>query len=453
MFCSKCGKQLNDTERFCSVCGQPTGAVPPVPPPQSGRSAGTPLKYPSPVAILWYLLFFAIFAGSLYLLIKAGIPLLWAFGTVGVFAIFGLFLYIGTRHGMKGTSGLILCGIPAVLVALALGLNALGWLGWSSPGTESSSVVSVGVARDDLGNILNGQYYFDDGTAVYYSTFDTASTAHIYRKDMKTGTVTSIFDGFGWSLVVNKGWLYFSGNAGTVIDGTYHLFRMKTDGTGIETLDSNYCYGMSFYDGWLYYVTREGDNTLSIVRSSLDGKSRKTLLTNTYGCGVVYLDKLYYLDDSSGLNVAAPDGTGATPLLSTKVRRFVIGNGKIFYADTDGALWKSDIDGKNPVKLRDPGDKPILALNSYKDTVFFADYDSTYLQDRYGYQYYLHSIKEDGTGEKDLYSAVSQSCWMNLVGGRLYVLDYALDTASNSMPAIVREMPLGGGTVTDLPVS
>ena len=466
MFCSQCGNQLADDVRFCKHCGHPTGigstttapSAPPVytappPPIQPVSTVSTPKKTSGAVSVLWYILFIAIFACSGYFLIKAGIPLLWALGGVVLFLVLGLILFFVVRGGAKALPKLVICIVPVLLVAITLGLNAVGLLGWTSGGAigVDSSAVSMGVSLDDLGNILNGQYYYDDGTSVFYSTFDKSNAAHIYRKNKKNGTTASIFDGFGWSLVVDKGWLYFSGNAGTTIDGTYHLFRIKTDGTQLETLDSGYCFGMSFYKNRLYYIVKEADSTYSFARLGLDGSSRETLVKNTWGSGIVFENHMYYLDDTGGLNVAKPDGTDPLPLLTTKISRFIIGNGDLYYADSAGTLWTSKIDGSNPKKLRDPGTKPILSINSYKDTVYFSDYDTTALEGRYAYQYYIHSIKADGTGEKDLYSGVSQNCWMNLVGGKLYVLDYAYDLSTGKMPAIVRDMPLGGGAATDLP--
>ena len=123
-------------------------------------------------------------------------------------------------------------------------------------GGGKSSIVSDGVDNSDLGNIMSGQYYFDDGNTVYYSNFDDSFKAHIYEMDEKTGANKPIFDGFGWSLVPYKGYLYFSGNTGDMIDGTYRLFKLSLKDYTYEIINEDYCYNMSMYDGWLYFINR-----------------------------------------------------------------------------------------------------------------------------------------------------------------------------------------------------
>ncbi|MFA6735751.1 MAG: DUF5050 domain-containing protein, partial [Saccharofermentanales bacterium] len=147
---------------------------------------------------------------------------------------------------------------------------------------QDTAVVSRGVRVSDLGNILNGQYYFATDDMIFYSSFDTSDKAHIYAANRDGGNLHSIFDGFGWSLVVIDDWLYFSGNQGDAIDGTYNIFRMKFDGTQIERLNDKYSYGMFLYDEYLYYMKSAANdpNTMSVYRSALDGSNEELIFPN-----------------------------------------------------------------------------------------------------------------------------------------------------------------------------
>lgn len=346
----------------------------------------------------------------------------------------------------------LLIGIIAIL---GLGLVAIGAYSLFRPKaglSAKSSIVSKGVNTDDLGNIMNGQYYFDDGTNQYYSSFDTNTAAHIYKAAKGSSTSTPIFNGFGWSLVVNSNWLYFSGNEGTKIDGTYNLFRMKTDGTGLENINNGYCYGMNIYKQYLYFIRRpsKDSNESNIYRSDLDGKNETVVTAGTIYYFIVFESKLYYLDSLGDLYSAKDDGTGATKISTEPLSRFVIGNGKIIYQTTAGVIGHMNIDGTKPVVVRSAGAKPIAALNSYKGTIFYAEYDATAVEGTYAYNYYLHGVNFDGTGDTLIYSSLSYGTYINIINSKIFALDYAKDPTTGNMPAIARNMDLTGKNVKDL---
>lgn len=340
-------------------------------------------------------------------------------------------------------------GVVVVGLLVAGGIMIFGPKGGGS--TVNSSIVSKGVNTDDLGNIMNGQYYFDDGTYQYYASFDANTEAHIY-KTSKGGTATPIFDGFGWSLVVNKGWLYFSGNQGKVIDNTYNLFRMKTDGTGLETLNTGYCYGMNIYKNYLYFISRPSADSYEsyVYRSDLDGKNQTIVATGTIYYFIVYEKKLYYLDSSGIMYRANDDGTEPMPLSSDYIERFIIGNGKIVYTDNTGAVYHMNTDGTDVTEVAPAGAMPIASLNSYKDSIFYAEYDTNSVSGTYAYSYYLHKVNFDGSNNVQIYNSLSYGTYVNIVKDKVYVLDYAQDPVTMEMPAIAKEMDLNGQSVQEL---
>ncbi len=318
--------------------------------------------------------------------------------------------------------------------------------------STKSSLVSKGVNTDDLGNIMNGQYFFDDGSNQYYSSFDSNTAAHIYKIAKGSSKGTSLFDGFGWSLVINQNWLYFSGNQGKTIDGTYNLFRIRTDGTGLEKLNIGYCYGMSIYNNNLYYVKKPDvkSEEYDIYSSGLDGKNEKQILKGPIYFFVIYDSKLYYLNSLGALYTAKADGTASVKISTEPITRFIIGNGKIVYEAKTGDIKHMDVKGKNIKLVRAAGAKPIATLNSYKGNIFYAEYDKDAVAGTYANNYYLHSIKFDGTADKLIYTGLSYGTYVNLLNDKTFVLDYALNPSTSKMPAIAKDMDLDGKNLKEL---
>ncbi len=301
----------------------------------------------------------------------------------------------------------------------------------------NSSQVSEGVNLDDLGNIINGQYYFDSGENIYYSSFDESGSAHIYM--VSNGVTKKIFNGFGWSFAINGDYLYFSGNEGTRIDGTYNLFKMKLDGSSYEKINDEYCFNMNFYKDWLYYVKADG-TVYSLYRSDLDGQNEIKVVQSGSYMGIVYEDMLYYLSDNS-IYKANPDGSNSE-LLIPSVAQFIIGMGKFIYTDTSYNIKTSDIDGSKQEVIKYSEGNIIARINSYKDTVFYV-IGSTSPTSGYSYSYTLYSIDLDGTDNKTVYSSTSYGYYINIVNDKVYALDYNAGTSGN-FEAIIKSMNLDG---------
>ena len=310
----------------------------------------------------------------------------------------------------------------------------------------TSSQVSVGVNMDDLGNIMNGQYYFDDGNQIFYSTFDETGASHIYMQ--QNGTTLSIFNGFGWSFALKDGYLYFSGNEGTKIDGTYNLFKMKIADGSYQKINTSYCFNMYFYDDYLYYSKELSEDVYAVYRSNLDGTNETKIVDNSYS-SIVYESKLYYLQDDK-IYEADPNGLNAKVILNDDVVQFIIGQGKIIYLDLNNDIKMSDINGANINTIRMASGLEVYKINSYKDTIFYVVDKDTYLSDRLAYSYSLYSIKIDGTNDKKVYDGVSYGYYINIVKDKVYALDYAQDLTINKFVAITSNMNLDGTSITKL---
>ena len=316
-----------------------------------------------------------------------------------------------------------------------------------------SSMVSQGVREDDLGNIVNGQYFFDDGTNQYYSNFDTSGNPHIYMTNKRNNETKTIFDGFGWSFAVNDGWLYFSGNSGTSIDATYTLFRIKTDGSNLEHINNAYSVNMNFYKEWLYY-TRKTDyysTVSSVYRSSLDGSNEEEIINgvNANAISLVFDEKLYYLDQNNDIYSSNIDGSNKIKISNDKVDYFVIGQGRIIYLDKEDNIKSSEIDGSDIKIIRTANGVDIQKINSFKDTIVYVTY-STFNQERYAYPYSIYTVKTDGTNDKKVYDGISWGFYINLLNDKIYVLDYAKDTTLQKQIAITKDMDVDGTNLKTL---
>ena len=346
----------------------------------------------------------------------------------------------------------VLVILPAVIITGIMFINPKLSDIDGSDSNIKSSIVSKGVKTDDLGNIVNGQFYFDDGVNQFYSTFDEVGESHIYVTNKASGLTKIIFDGFGWSFVMHDGWLYFSGNQGLKIDGTYNLFRMKADGSNLVRLNTNYCYNMNFYKQWLYYIRQSSstDKTSAVYRSLVDGSEEKEIISGTSGLSIIYDNKLYYLGQDEFIYSANPDGTDIKKIINEKATYFIIGQGKIIYIDSSNSIKRTDVDGSNSLVIKASDINAIQKINSYKNTVFYIEYNPTYLSERRAYAYSIYSIKTDGTNDHKVYDGVSWGYYANMLNDKIFVLDYAEDLLIDKFVAITRHMNLDGSNVTDL---
>lgn len=317
--------------------------------------------------------------------------------------------------------------------------------------SADSSVVSSGVQASDLGNIMNGQYYFAAEDLVFYFSFDENNLAHIYSVKNDGSDLKAIFDGFGWSLVVIDDWLYFSGNQGPAIDGTYTIFRMKFDGSQLEKINDTYSYGMFYYGGSLYYMKQSEDyqDLMTVCRANLDGTNEVVLSGNGYS-PLVFNHQLYYFDNQGNMFRTKPDGSEPEVLLTASVKSYAISNGKIIYSGFDNSINICDLDGSNQQIISRSGNIPVYNVNAYGDRVFYSEYDSEFNYASYGYNYTIKSCNLDGSDQKTIFSSVSYGIYMNLVDQKLMMLDYTLANTSGAMTAEIKVMDLDGSNVSTL---
>ncbi len=434
-FCTGCGAKLVDGSRFCGECGKDMAAVIPPPPKTNVPYSGAPFaaKEGTPARPTY------VNAGTKYNAPKRKSP-------VALIILIAI-LIIGALIAV-----LVLSNKDKDKDAGTTPKQTTAGSKTTSAGKSDSAVVSLGVQSSDLGNIMNGQYYFATDKNIFYSSFDENDKAHIYSAKKDGTSRKAIFDGFGWSLVVIEDWLYFSGNQGDAIDGTYNIFRIKLDGSQVERLNNEYSYGMFLYGSYLYYMKRNPDDqtTMSTCRSSLDGKNEEELFPDGLS-PIIYKNKLYYHDKHGNMYATEPDGKNPKVLLTAAVKTYVLSNEKIIYNSFSDEIYTCDLDGSNNKLIRSSKGVPINSVNAYNGRIFFSEYDENFNYTVYGYNYTIKSCKMDGSDERSVYSSTSYGIYMNLVDNKLMLMDYAMNPSSNIMHAVIKSMELDGSNVGVLP--
>jgi len=288
--------------------------------------------------------------------------------------------------------------------------------------TTNSSKVSVGVDPRELGNIASGQFYFETEDDIFYSCYDEENNAHIYTIDKQTNIINEIFDGFGWSLVVYEDKLYFSGNSGAKIDGTYHLYRMNLDGTQLEELVSAYTYNMFFYGTHLYYV-KMNSGIIDVYRMDIATLLEERIIDNGK-LPVIYNHQLYYVDNLGNLFRSDPNGQNKE-VLAYSVSFFVISDNKIIYYDVEQDIYYADLDGTNQTLIYE-NNQNISTFNFSENTIFYIVYsDPLYTGER---TYTIHSIGLDGTNHQEIMTITTYLLYTNVINQRIYAFIYTLQT-------------------------
>lgn len=314
-----------------------------------------------------------------------------------------------------------------------------------SPSLPENAQLSAGAGKEDIGNIMNNQFYFATDKRMYYPGFDSDEKTHIYSADLDGSDRRIIFDGFGWSLVVKDDWLYFSGNPGDDIDNSYCIYRVKTDGSYYEKLNDTFSQNFFIYGEHLYFLKRSGEYIVNytLCRMQLDGKGEESFPHDAKQA-VAYKDKLYYNSGSGNLYRIDPNKENIEVIFSNAVDRFIISGDNIVYVDVWGALNICSLDGENITKIREKGTFPIYSLNTYNNRIYFSECDpNSFDYNKYGYYFTIKSVDFKGNGEKEHLTFYSSGIYMNLVDNRLMVFEYL--RKGEKMSGQIKTLPVTGG--------
>ncbi|MBN2853195.1 MAG: DUF5050 domain-containing protein [Clostridia bacterium] len=316
--------------------------------------------------------------------------------------------------------------------------------------TGVQSTVSEGVPDGDIGNISNRQLVFSDGQALYYESFDLNEQSHIYRKDLKTQELSTVFNGYGIYLTVSENFLYFIGNESGNTTKSNFIYKVNLSDLTYEQLNEGAFSEMSYIDGWLYYLSSSDDNNTSFVRQDINSKKIETLLEGKGEQAIIYDNEIYYRFDGY-IYKADLNGTNQEKVVDDWCSIFTIGNGKIIYVREMYEIKTCDMNGKNIKSVKINTDKVIKRLNSYDDFIYFLVYDEgDFDDDMFAYSYKIKKTDFNGKEDSTIYEAKSLRPYFNIVDSVVYTLDnYSKDSNSENM-AIMNSMSLDGSHFMEL---
>ncbi len=436
-FCPNCGNRLEPGTAFCSNCGQPVSPPQqPAPPIQPAGQPPKPAGHSKMPLIIGLSAALVIVIALIIYAVTALIPGKDAKPTTTTPQQTTTLSTTATQQTQASTTAEETEPAPTTTAT-------------ADPGTGNaqSIIQPLGVALDDLGNSMNGQFYYDAELYVYFSDYDASNLANIFRYDVENDIIESIFSGFGWSFVVYDNWLYFAGNEGDIIDNTYLLYRCRPDGSSLQLLQDGYHYGITVYDEMLYYIRYDDSSQLyKLCRASLDGSGEQIVIDDATGNYTIFQDRLYYVNQDAMLCRANPDGSGEQVIIDDATY-FIIGQGRLIYLDWADNMFHAALDGSQETLILPAQDYPVYSLNSYGDLIYYTLSLDEMDEAESAYAYELYQTDFDGLTNTMIYSSYSYGNFLNIANDRVFVINYVMDPETGDMPAMLISMYLDGTDV------
>lgn len=165
------------------------------------------------------------------------------------------------------------------------------------------------------GNIING------GHGVYYNGTYYLSGESL-RKIEQDNSETILLDKTVYYLNAHKDYLYFTESDDDCI------YRIKTDGTGLEQLYSNPSHELTLCNDMLYFCADMGNNRFSICKMSLDGANQTELFSHNEWYLNVVGDYVYFTDYDDGRKIKRMnlDGSNISTIIDLMIHRTMTNN-------------------------------------------------------------------------------------------------------------------------------
>ena len=297
-----------------------------------------------------------------------------------------------------------------------------------------SSLTGGNNAGNTIGNIRNYGYAAENGNWIYYlSPNEDSSEIGIFKiksngKD-KQQLYMSKLDIV--SLNVYKGYIYFIGSATETyleddqIDNK--IYRMKTDGSGLETLNdnelSNDCYEIYVVNDSIYYIGLQAE----ICKMDLNGSNKTVVADNGTGYLGITDKYIIYNKLSSETDVEYItyimniDGTDAKPIIEGKRLYSVnIEDNYIYYSDSNKKLYRTKIGSNVEETLYD--NIETYNLNTNEGYAYYLNYLDAENAD---YTVCLYRVKLDGSTQtpENLKEMETYSSFIDVVGDWIIYMD------------------------------
>lgn len=343
--------------------------------------------------------------------------------------------------------------ILAIIVFLVIVAIVSIFLFGSKNGISTCKFVNNKVGNT-IANISNYGYTAEQGGIIYYiaPTKDGQQMA-IYKTDKSDVNPQEIVkvEGDILSLNVLKDYIYYIELSDEEIEQSStiaansensdilnnKIYRVKTDGTGLEVINSNEfhdkCYEIYVVKDKLYYIGVDAN----IWYMNLDG-SEKTKLNNDK-TGFLGITEDYIIfnvkknQEKQGADSATAEYETCVMSLDGKNRKVLNGDrlynvnivdDYIYYIDANKAIYKVKTDGTNNVKITD--EVQAYYLNIINNKILYMDF----VEDKV---VALFSMDLDGTNIKEVYRLENYSSFLNAVDNKVIFMDSNAEGASINM--------------------
>lgn len=251
------------------------------------------------------------------------------------------------------------------------------------------------------GNLVNEGLVAEKGDWIYYSNLTENGKLYKIKKD-GTGR-TQLSNDKCKNINIIDDWVYYANYSN---DGT--LYKIKTDGTGrIQLDDTLYIKNINVVKNWIYY--RSG--TYHFYKIKTDG-TEKTKFNADVEDIAVSGDWIYYTEAyTSNIYKIKTDGSSTTKLNDDHSYYINIVNNWIYYSNGDqgNKIYKVKTDGSGRTKLNNCNSEYINVAGNW---IYYVD-DS-----HYGSYNRIYKIKTDGSGETQLNNNISKN--LNIAGDWIY---------------------------------
>lgn len=301
-----------------------------------------------------------------------------------------------------------------------------------TPSVNEPMISEVNIPSSVNANISNGGIAAVYGDWIYFGYYTGREADRDLYKMKTDGTGLQCISEDNPSYInVSDEYIFYCNNSHKC-----YLYRMKIDGSDKMALNNESSSYIILQDEWIYYVN---DYDHHIYKIKVDGteKSRlnddRTSCINIEGNLICYIAEFFNNDTNlweQELYSIKTDGTEKNKL-NIKTRFFVVDDGYIYFKNNSdqSKLYKAKKDGSQLTKLTD---NPVGSINIYGDWLYYSiifDYNKR-IKD-FGD---LYKIRKDGTEETSLKGTKIKICHngMSIVGNWIiYTNSYDSTIASD----------------------
>jgi hypothetical protein len=253
---------------------------------------------------------------------------------------------------------------------------------------------------NSTGNLNNnGHYAFHDEWMYYLNRSDEG---RLYKQKMDGSEIRQVGDDtYVESINIVNDKLYYLSNHKVIkssLDGTERVVLRDLGAGGLNV--------MAVVGEWIYYTEKPGDMFGSLYRMRTDGTSIELLESNPVSRMLVDKGKIYYVIHTHKLFVMNASGSSKKKLLSGSITSLELAGGKLYFND-NGQLYSMSTDGEALAKFAEHNAQN---LNVNGDWLYYSNHSE------YSKKLYRISLT-DKTIEK---LSDQKTFYLNIVGEKIF---------------------------------